>query len=59
MSRAATRDPILVRWLLIAVAVSFLALFLVLPLAAVLTEALRKGADAYWRALGGDDTLAS
>lgn len=59
MSRAATRDPILVRWLLIAVAVSFLALFLVLPLAAVLTEALRKGVDAYWRSLGGDDTLAS
>lgn len=59
MSRAATRDPVLIRWLLIAVAVAFLVLFLVLPLAAVLTEALRKGADSYWRSLGGGDTLAS
>ena len=59
MSRAAPRDPAMVRLLLIAVAIAFLALFLVLPLAAVLTEALRKGIDAYGRALGGDDTLAA
>jgi len=59
MSRAATRDPAGVRWVLTAIAVAFLALFLVLPLAAVLTEALRKGWGAYWHALGGDDSLAS
>jgi sulfate transport system permease protein len=53
------RDPILIRWLLIAIAISFLVLFLVLPLAAVLTEALRKGVHAYWRSLGGEDTMAS
>ena len=59
MSRTATRDPAAIRWLLIIIAVAFLTVFLVLPLAAVLTEALRKGADAYWRSLGGDDTLSS
>ncbi|MBR9970855.1 sulfate ABC transporter permease subunit CysW [Magnetospirillum sulfuroxidans] len=53
------RDPLLIRWLLIALAIGFLLLFLALPLAAVLTEALRKGVLAYWHSLGGDDTLAS
>jgi sulfate transport system permease protein len=34
-------------------------LFLVLPLAAVFTEALRKGADAYWEALKEPDAWSS
>ena len=39
----ATRDAPWVRWSLTAVALLFLAGFLLLPLAAVFTEALRKG----------------
>ena len=52
-------EPAAVRWLLIAVAVIFLALFLLVPLAAVFTEALRKGASAYVTALREPDTLAA
>ncbi len=42
-------EPRWVRWVLIGVAMSFILLFLVLPLAAVFTEALRKGVEAYWQ----------
>jgi sulfate transport system permease protein len=48
-----------VRVLLIALALGFMALFLVLPLAAVFTEALRKGWDAYWEALKEPDAWAA
>ncbi|MDX9740577.1 MAG: sulfate ABC transporter permease subunit CysW [Gammaproteobacteria bacterium] len=50
------------RWLrltLILVAVVFLALFLVMPLAAVFTEALRQGIGAYFTALVEPDALAA
>jgi sulfate transport system permease protein len=50
------------RWLrltLIALALGFLGLFLVLPLAAVLTEALRRGVDAYLAALVEPVALAA
>jgi sulfate transport system permease protein len=50
------------RWLrltLIALALGFLGLFLVLPLAAVLTEALRRGLDAYLAALVEPVALAA
>jgi sulfate transport system permease protein len=40
-------EPRAVRWLLIAAAVTFLGLFLLLPLVAVFVEALRKGVAAY------------
>ena len=46
-----TTEPRWVRWLLIAIALAFMGLFLVLPLAAVFTEALRKGWDVYASAL--------
>ncbi|EYC51486.1 sulfate ABC transporter permease [Hylemonella gracilis str. Niagara R] len=49
--RVLTTETPLVRWTLIALALGFIALFLVLPLAAVATEALRKGWDAYFAAL--------
>ncbi|MBI2241230.1 MAG: sulfate ABC transporter permease subunit CysW [Magnetospirillum gryphiswaldense] len=58
-NRPAIRDPAWVRLALIAAALAFLGLFLVLPLAAVLAEALRKGLDSYARALTGPDTLAA
>lgn len=50
------------KWLqvsLILVAIVFLALFLVLPLAAVFTEALRQGIGAYFEALVEPDALAA
>ena len=50
------------RWIrrgLIGLALSFMFLFLVLPLAAVFTEALRKGLDAYLEALKEPDAWSA
>jgi len=47
----ALREPVLVRAALIAVALAFLALFVLAPLAAVFTQALEKGPLAYLRAI--------
>ena len=44
-------EPPLVRILLLGVALAFLSLFLVVPLAAVFYEALRKGIGVYWAAI--------
>ncbi len=55
----AIREPAWVRWALIAAALAYLSLFLFVPLAAVFTEALRKGADAYFAALIEPDALSS
>ncbi len=49
-------EPRLVRWLLLAVALTFLTLFLFVPLAAVFYEALRKGVSVYLAAI--TDTYA-
>lgn len=57
--RRATRDPAWARWLLTGVALVFLACFLVLPLAAVFAEALRKGVGVYFAAFRDADALAS
>jgi sulfate transport system permease protein len=54
-TQAGTTEPAWVRRTLIAIALSFMLLFLVLPLAAVFNEALRKGWDAYWEALKEPD----
>ncbi|HEY5895300.1 MAG TPA: sulfate ABC transporter permease subunit CysW [Chthoniobacterales bacterium] len=54
-----TREPWFIKWLLIVTAVVFLAFFLLLPLAAVFTEALRKGWGAYFSALSDSDTYAA
>ena len=48
-----------VRWLLIGGALLFLLAFLLLPLIAVFTEALRNGVGVYWRALSDPDALAA
>jgi sulfate transport system permease protein len=48
-----------VRIVLIAIAVVFLLLFLLLPLVTVFVEALRGGLGAYLRALGDRDALAA
>src|SRR5690606_28356311 len=47
------------RVLLTLASVAFLALFLLLPLAAVFVEALRQGVDAYLAALTEPDALAA
>jgi len=55
----ATREPVLVKLLLIGVALAFLGLFLVVPLVAVFHEALSKGGEAYFAALREPMALAA
>ena len=55
----ATSEPAWIRWLLIASTLLFLSLFLFMPLAAVFTEALRKGFDTYFAALVDADALSA
>ncbi len=59
MSQARLTEPRLVRYLLIGIAVLFMFLFLILPLLAVFTEALRKGWVTYSQALNDPDTWAA
>jgi sulfate transport system permease protein len=47
------------RWAMIGAALAFVALFLVLPLAAVLAEALRKGFLEFFSALAEPDALSA
>ncbi|MDP9635099.1 UNVERIFIED_ORG: ABC-type sulfate transport system permease subunit, partial [Ensifer adhaerens] len=54
--RAATSESRFARLSLIAAALAFVALFLLLPLAAVFTEALRKGPAEFLSALGDAET---
>src|SRR5690606_12854535 len=55
----ATSETRGVRIVLIAIAVQFLALFLLLPLAAVFMEAFRGGIQAYFAAITEPDALAA
>lgn len=57
--RLAVSEPLFVRVLLIAVALAFLGLVLVVPLAAVFTEALRKGWATYLFALTEPDAQSA
>jgi sulfate/thiosulfate transport system permease protein len=57
--RVSTTEAPWVRYTLIAIALLFLLLFLVLPLAAVFTEALRKGLGAYLEGLREPDAWAA
>jgi sulfate/thiosulfate transport system permease protein len=57
--RVTTTEAPWVRATLITLALAFLLLFLVLPLAAVFTEALRKGLDAYLEALREPDAWSA
>ncbi|MEJ8821326.1 sulfate ABC transporter permease subunit CysW [Variovorax humicola] len=56
---AGTTESKWVRWTLITVALLFMLLFLVLPLAAVAAEALRKGFGAYLEALQEPDAWSA
>jgi sulfate transport system permease protein len=55
----AVSEPPVVRALLISGALGFLALFLVLPLAAVFVEALQEGLSMYWRAVSEPEALSA
>ena len=55
----ATTEPVVVRWLLISVALTFLVIFLFVPLVAVFTQALQKGLTVYFNALRHPDALAA
>lgn len=57
--RAATEDAPIARYALIAVAVIFLALFLLAPLAVVFAEAFSKGVVPFFEALSEPDALAA
>jgi len=58
-ARAGTSEPAWVRRSLIGLALGFVFLFLLLPLAAVFTEALRKGLDAALDALKEPDAWSA
>jgi sulfate transport system permease protein len=55
----ALREPALVRVVLIGVALLFLVLFVLVPLAAVFSQALEKGPGAYFRAVLQPEALAA
>ncbi|UCD76155.1 MAG: sulfate ABC transporter permease subunit CysW, partial [Phycisphaerales bacterium] len=58
-SCAGTSESAAVRWVLIAVALAFLGLFLVVPLVAVFSQALAKGVQAYAESITEPDALAA
>ncbi|MDR7332094.1 sulfate ABC transporter permease subunit CysW [Roseateles asaccharophilus] len=55
----ATREAPWVRYTLLALGLGFFAIFLILPLVAVFTEALRKGWELYFASLADPETLSS
>lgn len=57
--RRAISEPAWIRWLLIGGALTYLGLFLFVPLAAVFTEALRKGLAVYLAAFDEPDALSA
>ncbi|MCX5662846.1 MAG: sulfate ABC transporter permease subunit CysW [Planctomycetota bacterium] len=58
-SRHARRDPWWVRATLITITLLFLGLFLALPLASVMAEALRKGVGAYFASFNDSAALSA
>ena len=58
-ARAGTTEPAWVKFSLIAVALGFMFLFLLLPLATVFAEALNKGIGVFWEALQEPDARSA
>jgi sulfate/thiosulfate transport system permease protein len=54
-----TSEPAGVRWALILLGLAFMALFIVLPLVAVFSEAFRQGWGAFWQALQQPDAQSA
>jgi sulfate transport system permease protein len=57
--RRVTEDPPAIRWGLTALALLFLAAFVLVPAGTVAVEALRDGLDLWWAALADADALAA
>jgi sulfate transport system permease protein len=57
--RSPLREPLWLQWLLIAAAMLLLIVMIVLPLAVVITEALKHGWNAYVDAIADPDTLSA
>src|SRR5690606_16447417 len=57
--RQAVGEPAWVRRLLIAGAIFFLSLILLVPLVAVFHQAFQKGWEGYWEAISAPDTLSA
>lgn len=55
----ATSEPAWIRWTLIGITLLFLSVFLFIPLAAVFTEAFRKGVETYFAALIEPDAVSA
>jgi sulfate transport system permease protein len=58
-SKAATREPKLVKWAILGTSLTFFAIFLLLPLVAVFVEAFRKGWEVYISALIDADAISA
>lgn len=56
---ALTQEPVWVRWALMTIALTFLTLFLFVPLLLVFYEALKKGVEVYFAAITDPDALAA
>jgi sulfate transport system permease protein len=54
-----TDDPLWLKALLLAVAIGFIAMLLLLPLALVFREAFAQGLGAFWTAIADPDSLAA
>jgi sulfate transport system permease protein len=59
VSPAGLREPTATKALLIGAALLYVALMLILPLGAVLAEALKKGWEAWWAAVSDPDARSS
>src|SRR5690606_15432527 len=59
LPRPALRDPVWLRWSLLGVTFAFIGLFLLLPLAVVFAEGMRKGAEAYFASFRDPDAIAA
>jgi sulfate transport system permease protein len=57
--RPALREPRWARWAIFVGGIGFLVVFVVLPLATVAVEALRKGFDVYRHSLSDPDTVSA
>lgn len=55
----ATQESKWIKISVLSIALAFFGLFLVMPLVAVFTEALRKGFEVYWLALSDSDALSA
>lgn len=58
-SRQTTTEPFFVRFLLIVLGISFLSLFLLLPLLSVFTMAFSDGLSVFWASLTESDSVAA